>query len=336
VKHWSVSQINKLRRLREGFLDADTAAGDYWQTPEYLELYDATFGERIGWKWDAVLSELSLRGWTPRSRHLVDFGCGSGIAGRRVALHWPERFASLTVHDRSRFAMRYASNKAREIQNLEIREAASLEKLPEDSLLLISHVLNELPAGALEKLLNLCRQAREILWVEAGTHADSRRLLADVREPLIASGEYAVIAPCTHRAKCGLLAAKNARHWCHNFACPPSAVFQDARWAEFSRELGIDLRSIPYSFLTMTRTADAVPEPLEVSRVIGEPREYKGFSKVLSCQAKGVEEFTLQKRDAPELFRSLKDIVGTVPCFRWEMQDGRIAGGEPLVSASGE
>ena len=43
----------------------------------------------------------------------------------------------------------------------------------------------------------------------------------------------AAIAPCTHQARCGMLALKNARHWCHHFAPPPEAAFRDARWAEF-------------------------------------------------------------------------------------------------------
>jgi len=61
-----------------------------------------------------------------------------------------------------------------------------------------------------------------------------------------------------------------------------------------------DLRSLPYSFLVLTRDPPP-PGPTGLSRLIGEPREGRGHYKVLSCQSAGVAEFMLQKRDAPEL-----------------------------------
>jgi ribosomal protein RSM22 (predicted rRNA methylase) len=160
--------------------------------------------------------------------------------------------------------------------------------------------------------------------VEAGTHAESRRLI-EVREALRSA--FTPVAPCTHCAGCGLLTPENAPHWCHYFAAPPSSVFQDARWAEWGREMGIDLRRLPYSFLVLERAA--TPGPAGFSRVIGEPRGGKGHLKVLSCQKEGVEEFVLQKRDAPSLFKELRKVAGT-PIYRWKMEAGKIAGGERI------
>jgi hypothetical protein len=78
MKHWTPGQLTRLRVLRERFLNRTAGAEDYWRTAEDLALYDATFADRIGWKWDAVLRELTLRGWAPRSRHVLDWGCGTG------------------------------------------------------------------------------------------------------------------------------------------------------------------------------------------------------------------------------------------------------------------
>jgi hypothetical protein len=65
------------------------------------------------------------------------------------------------------------------------------------------------------------------------------------------------------------------------------------------------------------------------SRIIGRPRDYKGYSKVLSCQAEGVDEFTLQKRDAPALLREIqKDEEAFL--YRWTLDDGKIRSGERL------
>lgn len=322
MKHWAPAQLATLRRLREGFLTGAAGAADYWRSPDDLALYDATFGERIGWKWDAVLRELAARRWEPRTRCILDWGCGSGIAGRRVLAHWPQ-YESVALHDRSPLALRFAADALRRhFPSVEIRAG---ETGARGTLLLISHVLGELDAAALTHLLALAREAGEIIWVEAGTHADSRRLI-EVREQLL--GEFAAVAPCTHQVRCGMLAAENSRHWCHHFAAPPAEAFQDARWAELGRELGIDLRALPYSFLVLERPRAIPPIPPGFSRIIGEPRHSKGYSRVLSCQAEGVAEFVLQKRDDPELLRELKR--GTTPIYRWKVQDGKIVAAASL------
>jgi ribosomal protein RSM22 (predicted rRNA methylase) len=325
MNHWTTSELAVLRGLRERFLTGMAGQRDYWKSPGELALYDATFAERIGWKWDAVLAELAARNWQPQSRHVLDWGCGSGVAGRRVLAQWPH-LESLALHDRSPLARRFAAERARaEHPRIEVRET---REIAPDTLLVLSHVLNELPAAELATLLTLARQAREILWVEAGTHADSRRLITDARAALLP--EFAAVAPCTHQATCGLLTAKNAPHWCHHFASPPSAIFRDGKWVEFGREMGIDLRALPYSFLVLERAAQAPPTPFEFSRVIGRPREAKGFMKVLSCHAAGVGELMLQKRDAPELFRAFHKGEGH-STYRWKLENGRIVGGEPLA-----
>ncbi|MEA3208148.1 MAG: hypothetical protein QOE70_1205 [Chthoniobacter sp.] len=323
MKHWTPADLAALRRLRERFLTGTAGAIDYWRSPEDLALYDATLGERIGWKWDAVLRELGWRGWSPQSRQVLDWGCGSGIAGRRVLAAWPKCDA-LALHDRSLLAVRFAAERARAAfpqVRVKLHEAA----VP-DSLLLVSHVLNELAGAERERLLKAAREAAEIIWVEAGTHADSRALSA-VRDQLLPEG-FRVIAPCTHQARCGMLVPKNERHWCHHFAEPPPAAFQDGRWAELGRELGIDLRSLPYSFLVLSRLA--TPMAPGFSRVIGEPRDAKGYSKVLSCHADGVGELMLQKRDAPDLLRTLRKAL-EAPIYRWTLEAGKITAGEPLA-----
>jgi ribosomal protein RSM22 (predicted rRNA methylase) len=320
MKHWKSEELATLRKLRERFLTGRAGEADYWRSEGDLALYDATFAERIGWKWDAVLRELAARGWQPRSRTVLDWGCGSGVAGRRVLARWPQ-IESLALHDRSPLAVWFAMEKARALYP-GVRVSKAEAHLASETLLVLSHVINELPSSVYARVLDLVRQVNEVIWVEAGTHADSRRLI-EVRETLRA--EFTPVAPCTHRASCGLLAPKNAVHWCHYFAAPPSSVFQDARWAEWGREMGIDLRSLPYSFLVLERNAPS--GPASFSRVIGEPRERNGYLKVLSCQEEGVEEFMLQKRDSPSLYREIRKGEG-MPIYRWSLKAGKIVGGE--------
>lgn len=318
MKLWTHSELEALRRLRAGFLAGSAGGADYWKSDEDLALYDATFAARIGWKVDAALRSAHAVGWRPRSTRVLDWGCGSGIAGRRVIAMWPG-FVQLAVHDRSARAVEFARKHAP-------IPAEAGERVDRDTLLVLSHVLNELAPAALEHVLELVRAAGEVVWIEAGTHADSRRLI-EVRERLRA--EWRIVAPCTHAASCGLLAAENARHWCHHFASAPSAVFQDAKWADFSRAIGIDLRSLPYSYLVLDRGADALV-PGDASRIIGVPRESKGYCRILSCQREGVADLMLQKRDAPALFRSVLREPEQPP-HRWTMRGGRIVDGAPLT-----
>lgn len=311
------AELAALARLRERFLSGTNAGGGYWRSEEELALYDATFAERIGWKWDAVLAELDRRSWRPAAKHIVDFGCGSGVAHRRLLARWPQ-FESVSLRDISPLAMRYAASRLRsEFPQLQVNAGAQAD-LPAGFLLLVSHVINEIDAGVRKELLRLARLASEVIWVEAGSHADSRALIG-VREEL--RGEFQIVAPCPHAAMCGMLAEENARHWCHHFAPIPSWAFQDAGWAQFSRELGIDLTTLPYSYLVLSK--DEVAPRAENTRLIGRPREQKGRMEVLCCRTDGVADYTLQKRDAAELYKDLQK--GRADSLQdWRIENGKI------------
>ena len=105
----------------------------------------------------------------------------------------------------------------------------------------------------------------------------------------------------------------------------------DSNWVRFAQRAGIDLRSLPYSFLVLERKGLRNPVPGLLpdgwSRVIGEPRFYKGYAKIFSCQADGVRDLTLQKRDARDFFAMMKrgDQQG---CHRWSLIEDRILGAE--------
>jgi hypothetical protein len=321
-----------LDRLRATFLSDARTGGPYWHTITDLECYNLTYGERIGWKWDAVLAELRLRGWSPPAgATLLDWGCGSGIAGRRVVdFFGAGHFTALSVHDHSELAMDFAEHHGRR-QFPSLRVARADTRLLRGSepigVLVLSHVLNELDEIARAELAGLCARAQAILWVEPGTHEVSRAL-GGWRERLRAAGLHAV-APCPHSAACGVLAAGNERHWCHFFATPPANLYADSDWVKFGQRAGIDLRSLPYAFLAMDRNAGSAQvarssaSPPNLSRILGEPRLYKGYAKVFACDAGGVAELMLQKRDAPALFKQLKHGAGPA-LHPWTHREGRI------------
>jgi SAM-dependent methyltransferase len=319
LKHWRPHELKILAALRARFLDGTAGDADYWKSADELALYDEIFAARIGWKIDAAIRGLRRIGWSPQSRRIVDWGCGTGIAARCVLAAW-QNLAEVALHDRSPSAVQFARQRIADQYKGVTFTSPTVDR---DTLLVISHVLNELTAVAETELINLILSAGEVIWVDAGTHSESRRLIA-VREKILATpNPPIIIAPCTHVARCGMLSPENARHWCHHFAEPPSDVFQNSRWAELSRKLGIDLRALPYSHLVLTHHAP--PDLAGAERIIGFPREAKGFTRILSCGVEGVRELMLQKRDAPALYKTLGK-SSEHPPYRWQIENKKIVG----------
>jgi len=285
---WDEIDWGALNRLRAGFL---AGATDYWRSERDLASYDLTFAQRIGWKWDFVLAELKRLGWEPPAGEVLDWGCGSGIAGRAFLGEFTP--TGVAVWDRSELAVKFAMRRlAERFPNVPVRRGQT------GTTLLLSHVITELSDAQLDEVLALIRAATAVSWVEPGTYAASRRLIT-VRN----SAPYNIVAPCTHREICGLVADENSRHWCHFFAPSPSAIFRDGNWARFAKVAGVDLRSLPVSYLVLDRRP--VPS-LPAARVIGVPRVYKAHALALTCDATGVRDREIRQRDEPEEFRRLK------------------------------
>ncbi len=333
---WSELDWSALDRLRQKFLSGAAAAGPYWETPADLASYDFTYAERIGWKWDHVLRELRLRGWRPAARAVFDWGCGSGIPARRVISGFgPDAFDSLTVWDHSPLACDFAEDRARAaFPTLRVAQATPglLAADTPIGLLVLSHVLNELPAAALAALRALVARADAVLWVEPGTHAVSRQLGA-LRDELRAT--HRLIAPCTHAVTCPVFAEENARHWCHFFAPPPGEIFADSNWVKFGQRAGIDLRSLPYAFLAAEKPPAAAGDPgaapadTGLARVIGRVEHFKPYARLLSCDASGLAELELPKRADPALFKQL-DRTRAPLVYRWQRDGHKLLGGTPL------
>src|SRR5437868_13544341 len=146
---WQTLDWDTLDRLRNVFLGSTTAeaGAPYWTSLRDLANYDFTYAQRIGWKWDAVLRELRLRGWRPpQDGPLIDWGCGSGIASRRgLGFFGAESFSALHLVDRSPLAMDFAAETARRrFPSLNVHSSDGVSENLAGRTVVISHVLNEL------------------------------------------------------------------------------------------------------------------------------------------------------------------------------------------------
>jgi hypothetical protein len=314
---WDDIDWHALDRMRSGFLEGSAGSQDYWESERDLRSYDLTFAQRIGWKWDHVLGELRQLGWQPPAGEILDWGCGSGIAHRAFLDGYPaaQEF-ELSLWDRSALAMDYAERAAcSRFPGLSVRRGVAGPA----GTVLVSHVMTELSGGALEPLVRLIRQSTCLVWVEAGTHEVSRGL-GLIREELRA--EFNVVAPCVHQGPCGVLVAGMEHHWCHHFASPPAGVFTDPNWARFAHITGIDLRSLPVSYLVMDRRPVPSTGP-GATRILGRPRVYKAHALALGCDASGVLDRRITKRRLPDLFREArKDRLDSLQ--HWQLEDDEV------------
>ncbi len=297
-------QLRRIGRLRELFLD-DARGGrrlaDYWRDFDDLQAYDRVLAARIGWKWDAALTEARDRGFAPGAdARVLDFGCGSGIAARRYVEHFAA--ADVAFHDRSTHAMEFALREfGVERAGCGGRIAADVTTAEPD-VLLVSHVLSELDDRGRRGLRELISRSQNVLIVESGNRSAARRL-SEMRDGLL--DRFRIVAPCPHAEGCPALAT--AEDWCHFFAAPPPEVFTDGDWVKTARSVGVDLRALPYAFLALTRDDEPAPavEP-PPNRMLGRPKIKSRDALVTVCTADGLERRAVDKKRDRESFRQLK------------------------------
>lgn len=317
--HW-----NDLRELRDLFLADLPLERPYWTSLRQMSDYDRTLGERIGWKWDAVIHELKLRGWSPPSPILTDFGCGTGIAARRMLAAFPEAFNRVVLLDHSSIATGFARNKIQEnFTGITVSIGGASELLT--GTVLISHVLTELSGTVQAELTGRLQEAAAVVWVEPGTERCGKALVRQ-RETLRAS--FTLVAPCPHQAACGLLLPENEAHWCHHFAPAPSSAHQDPFWGHFRRELNLDIGPVAYSFLVADKAAAG---DVGCSHLIGRPLRAPKFLRVLSCQREDIAELVASRRSG-EIYRPLKQNASPA-VYRFDRRKNRITGGTWLGDA---
>jgi SAM-dependent methyltransferase len=306
-----------VRRLSQGLTrERELAGAKYMDDPKLLGAYLLFYWPVSYAQARAVLPEVGRR---PRSA--LDLGSGPGP----VAFAAMDAGASEVIAaDRSAKALGLARDLAAEAgEALGTREwdGARASKLPDGQfdLITVSHVLNELHAGApdatarraalCEQLLAKLKPQGSLLIVEPALRETSRALL-EVRDVLVQKG-HAVRAPCLWRGPCPAL--QKGSDWCHAERSYRTPAVVEA----LAKAAGLHKEALKMSYLVLApKGEDWAPLPEgRLFRIVSEPLEGKGRARYIGCGPEGRVGLALQeKHRAPgnEAFFSLRrgEVVG--------------------------
>ncbi len=241
-----------------------------------------------------VLAELgSLRpGWAPKS--ILDLGAGPGTATWAAAAVFPSiEHAELVEREPEMAALgiRLGRNGLPDLladSAWTIADAAEVTT-PKSDLVVAAYILGELrhdrERSALERWWGAARG--ELLLIEPGTPAGFERLRA-ARSALISWGAQ-VTAPCPHDDACPMAGSD----WCH-FAVrlERSNLHRELKGARLGYE------DEKYSYLAVSASRPCVP----VARLVRSPRLHKGHVRLWLCEAGGLDERVISRREG-EVYR---------------------------------
>jgi ribosomal protein RSM22 (predicted rRNA methylase) len=126
------------------------------------------------------------------------------------------------------------------------------------------------------------------LVLEPALHAQARAL-QELRDTLVASGEWTAVAPCTHDAPCPMLATP--RDWCH--ASLPLALPQAT--AEIARAAGLRYERLSFSYATFAKRRTHPNSGWH--RVVSEPLLSKGKREAILCGESALVRLRLLDRE---------------------------------------
>ena len=246
-----------------------------------------------------VLAELgSLRpGWAPSS--ILDLGAGPGTATWAAVAVFPSiAHAELVEREPDVVALGVRLGRSGLSDLLAdavwtIGDAAEVTT-PKSDLVVAAYVLGELGHDRVRQALDRWWKATqgELVLVEPGTPAGFERL-RDARSALISWGAQ-VTAPCPHDGRCPM----RGSDWCH-FAVrlERSSLHRELKGARLGYE------DEKYSYLAVSSNRPSTP----VARLVRSPRPRKGHVRLWLCEAGGLDERVISRRDG-EIYKRARTV----------------------------
>lgn len=240
--------------------------------------------------------------WQPAT--MLDLGSGPGTALWAAAAAWPS-LSSFTAWDREPALLELGRSLARRSatpavratrwERRDLREIAGAAGNQRYDLVVLGHVLNELPAPAQAQIVEAAwgMASGLLLIVEPGTAA-AFEVVRSARDQLLAAGAHTA-APCAHNRPCPL-----ENDWCH--------FPQRLKRPEFQRRARgapSEWEDSKFAYAAMAR---AEPETSIWGRVIREPTFNKAYAEALISSRDGIVQHRALKRHKAQ-FREVKDLV---------------------------
>ncbi len=269
-----------LRHLSDRFNRIEGAPeGDYFEAGN-VEPYLAHHGwaQAEALAWIAAERPAAFIG----KRLVWDLGGGPGVLSLAAAALLPE--ARFVLTDLRAPALQWAEARLRP---LGIDLTTHVHRLPElpsgpPDLVLIGHVLNELPPATQERLLEALKArlapGGTILILEPALMGPTRRLM-ELREAFL-TAPWSLQAPCPCPGSCPMLAIP--RQWCvAELPWEPPVWFRTLDAAA-----GLDRRLLRFAYLLAQRD---VPASASRARIVGLPPPQKGKVQRWACTPTGGE-----------------------------------------------
>ena len=232
--------------------------------------------------------------WQPSS--MLDIGSGPGTALWAALELWPS-LQSLSAWERETafidLGRRLASTSGKQALSAAQWKRLVLGRdlssklpanLPKYDLVVFGHVLNELPEGVRQEVVEAAWQLCSgiLLIVEPGT-SSAFPVVKTMREHLCTLGAF-TLAPCVHDHPCPLV-----NDWCHF----PQKL-KRPRFQRQAKEAAAGWEESKFSYAAMARFA---PEEAAWGRLIHQPHVQKGFVELTVSSRDGLVQPRILKRD---------------------------------------
>jgi ribosomal protein RSM22 (predicted rRNA methylase) len=248
-----------------------------------------------------ALRELALTLPDFRPASLLDVGSGAGSATWAADAQF--ELGDITCIDNDHRFLALAEQIARWADMPSLAAARFLPgslqatQLPQADLVTAAYVLAELPeAEAASSAVKLWQAAREaVAIVEPGTPSGFSRIRR-AREALIKAGAF-IAAPCTHDNACPM----QGDDWCHF-----TVRLSRSREHMHAKQARVPFEDEPFAYVVATRHVPA----RAIGRILKPLVARKGGLGIETCEATGITQRTVAKRDKAEYKRVRKATWG--------------------------